>query len=154
MTSNQPVAAALQGMLKEGLALYFTTHHYHWNVEGPHFVSLHTLFEQHYTEQFAANDEIAERIRALDAYALPDGMEAVIERIKYVSNPLNKDTDKSVVARRMIENLIGLHKDAIKAAQAGKAAAQQANDDESEDLCIARIQVHDKAVWMLGSLLK
>lgn len=152
--SNHPVATALQLLLRDSLALYLATHHYHWNVEGPHFVSLHTLFEQQYNELFAANDEIAERIRALDSYALPDGYEAITERLKYVSNPLNKDTDKNAVARRMVENLVSLHKEAVKAAQAAKKAAQQAQDNESEDLCIGRIQAHDKAIWMLSSILK
>lgn len=152
--SNHPVASALQPLLKESLALYLVTHHYHWNVEGPHFISLHTLFEQQYQELFAANDEIAERIRALDSYALPEGYEAITDKLKYISDPLNKDSDKSAVARRMIENLVTLNKDAVKAAQAAKQAAQKANDDESEDLCIARIQAHDKAIWMLSSLLK
>lgn len=152
--SNHPVAAALQPLLKESLALYLVTHHYHWNVEGANFVSLHTLFEQQYQELFAANDEIAERIRALDAYALPDIYESITDKLKYVSNPLNKDSDKGVVARRMIENLVTLNKEAVKAAQAAKQAAQKANDDESEDLCVGRIKAHDKAIWMLSSLLK
>lgn len=62
--AKNPVAAAFQSMLKDTYALYLLTHNYHWNVEGPKFVSLHTLFEQQYNELFLAIDEIAERIRA------------------------------------------------------------------------------------------
>ena len=46
------------------------THLAHWNVEGPGFFALHTAFQTQYEELFMAIDEIAERIRALDAYAI------------------------------------------------------------------------------------
>ena len=35
------------------------THSYHWNVTGPMFTTLHTLFETHYMELALAVDEIA-----------------------------------------------------------------------------------------------
>jgi DNA-binding ferritin-like protein len=41
----------------------------HWNIEGPDFFEIHTAFEKQYEELFEVVDEIAERIRALDAYA-------------------------------------------------------------------------------------
>jgi starvation-inducible DNA-binding protein len=46
------------------------THLAHWNVEGPGFFALHTAFQTQYEELFTAIDVIAERIRALDAYAI------------------------------------------------------------------------------------
>jgi starvation-inducible DNA-binding protein len=42
----------------------------HWNIEGPDFFELHKAFEKQYEEFLEAVDEIAERIRALDAYAI------------------------------------------------------------------------------------
>ena len=46
------------------------THLAHWNVEGPGFFALHTAFQTQYEELFLAVDTIAERVRALDAYAI------------------------------------------------------------------------------------
>jgi starvation-inducible DNA-binding protein len=59
------VADRLDVLLADSYTLYLKTHNFHWNVTGPHFGSLHTLFETQYTELALAVDEIAERIRAL-----------------------------------------------------------------------------------------
>ncbi|MEE9273540.1 MAG: DNA starvation/stationary phase protection protein [Robiginitomaculum sp.] len=56
-------------LLADTYTLYLKTHGYHWNVEGPHFQSLHIQFMEQYTEMWTAVDEIAERIRALGHYA-------------------------------------------------------------------------------------
>ena len=56
-------------------ALYLKTQNYHWNVTGPMFNTLHTLFMTEYTELALAVDEIAERIRA--AGGLPSVHSAV-----------------------------------------------------------------------------
>jgi starvation-inducible DNA-binding protein len=148
------VAGALQHVLKDTYALYLLTHNYHWNVEGPKFVSLHTLFEQQYTELFAAIDEIAERIRALDAYALPNHYDEILQLVGTLSNPLNKERNKDLVADRMIANLIALHERVVSSAQKAKHLADELSDEESQDLAIARIQVHQKALWMLRSIVK
>ncbi|HBT36354.1 MAG TPA: DNA starvation/stationary phase protection protein, partial [Hyphomonas sp.] len=62
-------ADALRVLLAETYALYSKTHGYHWNVTGPRFNSLHTMFETQYNELWMALDEIAERIRALGHFA-------------------------------------------------------------------------------------
>ena len=49
--------------------LYLKTHNYHWNVTGPMFTTLHSLFMTQYTELALAVDEVAERIRRLGAPA-------------------------------------------------------------------------------------
>ena len=62
---RQEIADGLSLLLADTYTLYLKTHNFHWNVTGPMFVTLHTLFEEHYTELATAVDEIAERIRAL-----------------------------------------------------------------------------------------
>ena len=59
------IAGGLSRLLADSYTLYLKTHNYHWNVTGPQFTSLHTLFETQYTELALAVDLIAERIRAL-----------------------------------------------------------------------------------------
>ena len=61
---------SLNQVLADSYALLSLTHLAHWNVEGPGFFALHTAFQTQYEELFMAIDEIAERIRALDAYAI------------------------------------------------------------------------------------
>src|SRR5690606_19328454 len=60
-----PVVEATRILLADTYTLYLKTHNFHWNVTGPMFTTLHTLFETQYTELALAVDEIAERIRAL-----------------------------------------------------------------------------------------
>ena len=67
--SNQTVVEALSVLLASSYTLYLKTHNYHWNVTGPMFSTLHTMFETQYTELALAVDEIAERIRARGAMA-------------------------------------------------------------------------------------
>jgi starvation-inducible DNA-binding protein len=153
-TAEHPVANALQTFLKDTYSLYLITHNYHWNVEGPKFFSLHTLFEQQYNELFAAIDVIAERIRVLDVYALPNHYHEIFQALDNLSNPQHKETDKDAVADRMVHNLIEFHEKVIASAQALKKHAAKHEDDESEDLAVQRIQVHQKAVWMLRSIVK
>src|SRR5947209_18192294 len=59
------IAAGLSKLLADTYTLYLTTHNFHWNVTGPMFNTLHTMFMQQYTELWNAVDPIAERIRAL-----------------------------------------------------------------------------------------
>jgi starvation-inducible DNA-binding protein len=157
ITKTQPsTAAALQNLLRDTYIAFLLTHNYHWNVEGQNFVGLHTLFEQHYTELFAAIDEIAERIRALDSYALPNHYAEIASGITALANPLTrgKDKSKTAAAEHMIQNLISVHEQVLASAKKAKAAANAAGDQESEDLVIARTQVHQKAMWMLRSIIK
>ncbi len=152
--AKNPVADALQQFLSDTYALYLLTHNYHWNVEGPRFSSLHLLFEQQYNELFLAVDLIAERIRALDSYALPDHYSAILKAVDAVKNPLLKEADSDKIADKMVRNLMESNQKAIESAKIVKEKAAKQEDDESEDLAVQRIQVHQKAVWMLRSILK
>src|SRR5213592_2400311 len=59
------IAGGLSKLLADSYTLYLTTHNFHWNVTGPMFNTLHTMFRQQYAELWNAVDPIAERIRAL-----------------------------------------------------------------------------------------
>src|SRR4028119_167 len=62
---RQAIAAGLSRRLADTYTLYLKTHNFHWNVTGPMFQTLHTMFEQQYTELALAVDDVAERIRSL-----------------------------------------------------------------------------------------
>ncbi len=62
---RKAIAKGLSALLADSYSLYLMTHNFHWNVKGPMFNALHTMFMTQYTEQWAALDLIAERIRAL-----------------------------------------------------------------------------------------
>jgi len=48
--NQEKIANALKSVLADSYSLYFKTQNFHWNVTGPHFKSLHSLFEEQYTD--------------------------------------------------------------------------------------------------------
>src|SRR5690606_4062406 len=62
---RKKITDGLSHFLADSYTLYLKTHSFHWNVTGPMFNSLHTMFETQYTEEWTALDDVAERIRAL-----------------------------------------------------------------------------------------
>lgn len=62
---RKAIADGLSKALADSYTLYIKTHNFHWNVTGPLFSSLHTMFETQYMELAEVVDLIAERIRAL-----------------------------------------------------------------------------------------
>lgn len=141
------VIQQLNNVLANTYGLYFKTHSYHWNVEGMHFHTLHTMFEEHYTEMWAAIDEIAERIRALGAYA-------PINHAKMIGNSQIEQDDNVPNAADMIANLIKAHQTLIISLNTALSTAQDNHDEVTSDVCLARLQIHEKTLWMLKSLNK
>ena len=144
--SQKKIAAALSKLLADSYTLYLKTHNYHWNVKGPMFTTLHTLFETQYTELALAVDEIAERIRALGALA--PGSYTEFEKLAKV-----KEAKRVPKATDMIRDIVADCATVASTASALVAAAQKAGDEASADLGIRRIQVAEKNAWMLRSHL-
>ena len=63
---RKTIAEGLSRVLADTYTLYLKTHGFHWNVTGPMFQTLHTMFEQQYTELALAVDLIAERTSTQD----------------------------------------------------------------------------------------
>jgi starvation-inducible DNA-binding protein len=143
---RKEVAGELGKMLADSFALYLKTHGYHWNVQGPEFFSLHSLLEQQYTEQWAALDDIAERIRALGELA-PQGY------AQFGNLTSIKDGDPDKDANAMIQELMKDHETVIATARAGIEVAEKVGDVSTADLLTQRSTAHEKAAWMLRSSL-
>ncbi|MEL6764916.1 MAG: ferritin-like domain-containing protein, partial [Cyanobacteria bacterium J06607_6] len=67
---RQGVVNLLNQALADAYLLLIKTKKYHWDVVGPQFRSLHTLWEEHYEALTISIDEIAERARMLGGYPL------------------------------------------------------------------------------------
>ena len=144
---NKAVVEALEGLLADSYTLYLKTHSYHWNVKGPMFSTLHTMFEVQYSELALAVDEIAERIRALGAPA-PGSYSQFMERAKV------KEDTTVPKATDMIRNLAADQVTVADGAREVVKAAEAAGDDASGDLGVRRIELHEKSAWMLSSHLE
>ena len=140
------VANGLANLLADSYSLYLKTHNFHWNVTGPMFQPLHLMFETHYTELALAVDLVAERIRALGFIAPATYSEfAKLTRIK--------EHQGDIPAEEMINHLIKAHETVIKTARQVLPLADKANDQVTLDLLTQRLQIHEKTVWMLRSLV-
>jgi starvation-inducible DNA-binding protein len=146
-TTPTALADSLNQVLADSYALMSLTHLAHWNVEGPGFFALHTAFQTQYEELFTAIDEIAERIRALNTYAIGGlGTFSRTAQMKEFAAPLSQE--------KYVHQLIVANEKLLADAAKARDLAGQANDAESQDLMIGRITLHQKTVWMLKSFLK
>lgn len=141
------IAAGLGRLLADSYTLYLKTHNFHWNVSGPMFQTLHTLFETQYTELAMAVDLVAERIRALDEYA--PGSYAEFGRLTTI-----QEAKGVPAAKEMIAQLLEGHEAVARTARSIFPAAENGGDEATLDLLTQRIQLHEKTAWMLRSLLR
>ncbi|MEM7785825.1 MAG: Dps family protein [Planctomycetota bacterium] len=143
---SEKIVQSLRQVVADTYALIGQTHICHWNVRGPSFFSLHTAFEEQYTELFAAVDDIAERIRAKGALA-PGGLAALAKMAAI------EEIAEDASAQEMVNHLVTANSKLLSDLKTARDCASEEGDSETEDLLIARIQVHEKTVWMLRSFL-
>ena len=141
------IAKNLSKLLAETYTLYLKTHKYHWNVTGPQFQTLHTMFEEHYTALALAVDEIAERIRVMGVKA--PGSYKEFSELSEVTEDTTSDTN----AQSMIENLLADHEQVVRTSKGILNVLDGANDEGTSSLLGARIEYHEKTAWMLKSLI-
>ncbi|WP_353256679.1 Dps family protein [Hyphomonas sp.] len=135
-------AQALKVLLSETYALYTKTHGYHWNVTGPRFNELHTMFMAQYNELWLALDLIAERIRAVGHFAPGSSGEMLEHATIKPDNGVPEAAD-------MVKHLAAGHEAVSKAAKAGIKVAEKNNDPVTVDLFTQRAQIAEKTAWML-----
>jgi starvation-inducible DNA-binding protein len=140
------IADGLSRLLADSFVLYLETHGFHWNVTGPQFQALHTLFMQQYTEQWNALDLIAERIRSL-GFPAPASFDAYRELASI--RPVEGSPD----ANGMVRGLLAAQEACARTAREAFRRANAADDQPTAGLCAGRMEIHEKAAWMLRSML-
>ena len=140
------ITDGLSRLLADTYTLYLKTHNYHWNVTGPQFNTLHQMFETQYTGLALAVDEIAERIRALGAWA--PGSYSEFARLSSVKEPEGVPS-----AEAMVRELAEDQATVVRTARAIFPLADAAHDEPTADLLTQRMQVHEKTAWMLRAMI-
>ena len=141
------VIDGLNLVLADSYALMALTHLAHWNVEGPDFFPLHKAFQEHYENLFEAIDEVAERVRALGGYALGG--------LQTLAKAAQMDEFKSPLPQKdYVAALIVAHEKVADDTLRTRDAAGAAEDLQTQDLMVKRLQWHEKTLWMLKSYLK
>ena len=144
---RKKIAEGLSALLADSYTLYLMTHNFHWNVTGPQFNSLHTMFMAQYTEQWNALDVIAERIRSV-------GFPAPGTYKEFVKLASIKEIEGVPKATDMIRHLVAAQEATARTARKLFPVVDEANDQPTADVLTQRIDVHEKTAWMLRSLLE
>ena len=145
--AREAIANALNQSVAETAVTTMLAQNFHWNVTGMAFGPLHALFQEIYEDHFTGQDDLAERIKALDAHA-EGTLAGMLKRSKV------KEHDGDATDKEMIAHLLDAQETlASTIAGCGEIAAD-AGDTLTEDLCIARGQVHEKFAWMLRAHLR
>ncbi|OCX64641.1 DNA starvation/stationary phase protection protein [Thioclava sp. SK-1] len=145
-TAREAIAEALQQSVAETVVATMLAQNFHWNVKGMAFGPLHELFQTIYEDHFVAQDDLAERIRAIDVMA-EGTLKSMLERSK-VEEHEGPATDREMIAMLVKAQEIV----AATLHGAGDIAADN-GDTLTEDLCIERGRIHEKFAWILRSHL-
>lgn len=143
----QKMAYDLSIFLADTYLVYLKTQNFHWNVKDPRFHSLHEFFEEQYKSLAEATDEIAERIRTLNAPA-PGSFKEFLEltRLEEAKGTLSAD--------EMLKQLINNHQSIVDWLKPMIEQTAKLGDQGTSDLYIERLRAHQKTVWMLKSHFK
>ena len=143
---KKAIAQGLCRVLADTYTLYLKTHKFHWNVQGPLFSSLHMLFEQQYSEMAIAVDDIAERIRTLGVLAPGSYREFQV----LTSIP---EEEHNPNAHEMVRLLAEGHETVAATIREMFDIPAELGDEPTVDMLTGRLVVHEKATWMLRSIL-
>lgn len=144
---NKEIVDGLTSILADTFVLYYKTHTFHWNVVGPHFRSLHLMFEEQYNELWQSTDILAERIRQLDG-AVPINLKELQKKATL------QETGQTPDDMAMVEELANDNLGIVNNIHEVIKKADEAEDQGTVDMLTLRIEAHEKAAWMLRSTLK
>jgi len=146
-SDRQELATAVSKALAETYVLYTKTQAIHWNVVGPMFYSLHKLTEAQYEDLAEATDLVAERIRALGS-AAPGSFGEFLELSDI------RETREKQTAEQAVTMLCGDHEIAARTFREATKLADELDDVVTADMLTQRMAQHEKAAWMLRSILQ
>jgi starvation-inducible DNA-binding protein len=141
------IAKALAVVLTDGIDLHSQIKVAHWNIKGPHFVSLHPLFDTLATELAAHNDAIAERIVTLGGLAVGTARH-VAAHSRLPDYPQETTLDLEHV--KLLAARIGIY---LESARSARVAADKNGDEEAVDLLTQAVQAFEKHAWFLRATL-
>jgi starvation-inducible DNA-binding protein len=146
--SRRKLVDLMNARLADAIDLKLSAKHAHWNVKGPHFISLHELFDGLAGALDAPIDEMAERITALGGTA--DGTIGMVAR----RTSLDPYPAEIVAGSSHVEALAA----AVAAFGSGvrKAIGQagKLGDEGTADLFTGLAQEVDKRLWLLEAHLQ
>ncbi|MFS4439293.1 Dps family protein [Paracoccaceae bacterium GXU_MW_L88] len=144
--ATKAICEALEQAKAETVVATMLAQNFHWNVTGMAFGPLHALFQTIYEDHFVAQDDLAERVRALGGHA--EGKLSVMVK----QSKIDEDDGKGD-AQDMIRKMAEAERTLASTLTAAAAIAAENDDLLTEDLCIGRGRDHEKFAWLLSAHL-
>ena len=145
--AKSEIVEGLTQALAETSIVTMKAQNFHWNVTGPSFGPLHELFQEIYEDHFEGQDELAERIKALDAPA--PGTYA-----EYLQRSAIKESDGKLPPEKMISEMMDDQVRVSATLHALAGVAENHGDIVTNDLAIERANKHDKFAWFLRAQMR
>jgi starvation-inducible DNA-binding protein len=144
---RQAMIELLNGQLADTLDLYTQVKQAHWNVQGPHFIALHELFDQLAERLEEPIDDLAERVTALGGVALGTARH-IAGRSRLEEFPHGR-----IDGLRAVGALADRYATLAASTRAAIDTAAQAGDADTADLFTEISRGLDKALWLLEAHL-
>jgi len=74
----QPLVFPLRNLFADNFVVYYKSHGYHFNVQGPMFAQDHELLNEIYDYLWESHDDLGEQIRQMDKPA-PSSLKAILD---------------------------------------------------------------------------
>ncbi|MCT8139445.1 DNA starvation/stationary phase protection protein [Anaerobacillus sp. CMMVII] len=143
---NTKLVSSLNTQLANWNVLFTKLHNYHWYVTGPEFFTLHTKFEEYYTEAATYIDTIAERILTIEGKPLATLKE-------YLAASSIEEASSKEDAKEMVAILAADFTKIIAESNETIALAEEAGDESTADMFIGIKTSLEQHVWMLKAYL-
>ncbi|MCM3267939.1 Dps family protein [Paenibacillus elgii] len=143
---NEQLTVLLNNQIASWSVLYVKLHNYHWYVKGPQFFTLHTKFEELYTEAALHVDTLAERLLAL-------GGKPVATMSGSLRLASVREAEGEENAEQMVAALVNDFTLIIGELKTGMKYAESVEDETTGDLLLAIHSSLEKHVWMLNAFL-
>lgn len=143
------VGGILNVLLANESVLAQKTRNFHWNIKGPNFGPLHSLFGEEYDALDEIIDLVAERARALQQRA--DGsFKEFLDKTH-----IDEDLRPSLSEREMLKALCEDHETLVAWIRKISESCGSKHDDKVTENFLQEIAArHEKMCWMLRSHLE
>lgn len=142
------VIASLRREQANAVQLYLQYKGYHWNVAGPMFRDLHTMFDENAKQVLETVDDLAERQRILGVPA-----EYTLAELQ-ASSTLAVEEQLPSNPTEMVERLVASHRLVIQNVKKACVLADEEGDPGTLDLFTRVVLLHEKMEWFLRELLE
>lgn len=142
------VTEGLNGLTADAMVMYQKLHHYHWNITGEEFFSLHAKFQELYEYFALVLDDLAERVLTIGGEP-PRTLAEVLKLASLKEDPGLPKSDKEFL-QNTIDDLNAFRDTALKLTEMAEKAEDRGTVVLLDDLT-GQIEKH---VWMLKANLK